>query len=78
MTHTTPTSGRPAAVFTRTNAFSGHARVEGNWIHFVGRRRVGHGVDGVYWSETVERTWPSREVRVIRWQAGDAEPLAAA
>jgi hypothetical protein len=68
MVNSTAASGRPATVFTRTgNAFSGHARVEGDWTHFVGRRRVGYGVDGVYWSSIVERTWSSREVRVIRW-----------
>lgn len=68
----TTCSGRQATVITRTgNAFTGHARVAENWIHFVGRRRVGHGIDGEYWSETVERTWPSQAVRVIRWQADE-------
>jgi hypothetical protein len=68
MKNRTASSG-PAVVVTRGGeAFSGRASIDGNWLHFSGRRRIGHGVDGEYWTELVERTWPHREIRVVRWQ----------
>lgn len=63
-------SGSQAIVITRAGeAFEGHARVEGDWVHVTGRRRIGLGADCEYWDEVVERTWPSREIRVVRWTA---------
>jgi len=65
MQNSTCSSGRLATVITRNwDTFTGSVRIEGGWLHFAGRRRVGDE----YLTDEVERTWPSREVRVIRWE----------
>lgn len=67
-----PENGKRAAVITLCSGYQyeGDVEVAGPFVHFSGRRRIGHGRDVSYYP-TNDHTWPHGRIDSIRWLESD-------
>jgi hypothetical protein len=63
---TTARSGRAVVTLRTGRAYEGQIEIAGPFVHFSGRRRVGHGED-VSYRRAGDCTWPYARIDSIRW-----------
>ena len=56
-------------LLTSGYVYEGRVELTEHWVHFSGRRRVGHG-EFVEYRRADDHTWPLRKIESIRWLDG--------